>query len=398
MAKKVEDKEKETEPTKAGKAIPVNNYDKVKGVMNKLNTHYKNPNLIKTGDKIPPIYKVPFGEPILDYVSDGGIPIGRITEFLGDNHSGKTRNALKAMGKFQRYCFNCHTAESLHATWYTDPNDENAIPQLMECHCDNCNNPRTNIQVMVDAEGTTDPDFLELLGVDTQGIIYSRPAMPSQAIGIIETFLAMPDIGLILLDSIGGMGSDKEVVTAIEDEKMNQNALFFNKALRKWQMAFNANTNEFGTESGTSLIVVNQSYTTLDFFAKEVATGGRGLRHGKGLSLKSRIKEKAKLPNSNKILGVHIDYVNEKNKTGMPYRRKDYYLNLDPANTDLGYCQTDVNLQYMELALEQGLIEQRGAWFYFGDDGKWNGREKLMADFPQGAIDMVKKTLYGERR
>ena len=87
----------------------------------------------------------------------------------------------------------------------------------------------------------------------------------------------MPEIGLILFDSVGSMGSDKEVDTAIEDDKMNQNALFMNKAIRKWQMALNSNTNETGLENGTTLIVVNQSYQTLSIYSTEVAQGGSGL-------------------------------------------------------------------------------------------------------------------------
>ena len=72
--------------------------------------------IIRTGEDIPVIHKVPFDEPALDYVSDGGIPIGRIIEFLGDTHSGKTRNALRSMSRFQKYCFNCNTPKALIVT------------------------------------------------------------------------------------------------------------------------------------------------------------------------------------------------------------------------------------------------------------------------------------------
>lgn len=380
-----------TKSTKVVEKTP-NPFANVSSVIQDLNKHYGK-KIIRTGEDIPKIYKVPFNEPSLDWVSDGGIPIGRITEFLGDTHSGKTRNALRAMSRFQKYCFNCMTPNALDVIWELD---DEGTPSVSSCSCKNCTDPRPLIQVMVDIEGTTDPEFMRNFGIQVDGVIYVRPDLPSQAVGIVDTFLRMPNVGLILLDSIGSMGSDKEVETAIEDDKMNQNALFFNKAIRKWQMALNSNTNETGKENGTSMIIINQSYMTLSIFSTEVAQGGRGLRHGKAMSLKTRIKEKNKEPKSNKVLGVHIDYRNEKNKTGIPYRRKEYYLNLDPDHIDTKYCHTNTVLQYIELGLEMGIIEQRGGWFYFGQN-KWQGKANLIDAFDEDIKAEVDKKLYPEK-
>lgn len=369
--------------------VSTSNFDRVSSVIADLNKHYGK-KLIKTGDDIPKIKKVPFGEPALDYVSDGGIPIGRMTEFLGQEHSGKTRNALRVMSKFQKYCFSCDTPDAISAVWELDKNNS---PSLKSCSCSNCEDPKTNIQVLIDIEGTTDPLFMENFGIDVNGVIYVRPDMPSQAIGIVDTFLREPQIGLILLDSIGSMGADKEIENAIEDNKMNQNALFFNQAIRKWQMAFNSNTNETGKENGTTMIVINQSYVTLSIFSTEVAQGGRGLRHGKAMSLKTRIKERNKDEKTKKVFGVHVEYKNEKNKTGIPYRVKEYYLNLDPLDVSVPYCQTNLILQYIELAIDMGVVQQRGGWFEF-DGRKWQGKGALLDDFDDSIKEAVDKIIY----
>lgn len=372
------------------KAVTQEAFSNVSSIMKDLNKHYGK-TVIKSGADMIPIRKVPMREPVLDYVADGGIPIGRFTEFLGKEHSGKTRNALKAMGQFQEYCFNCHTPNALDVKW--KPLKEGETPEVMSCTCSNCDNPTTKIQAMIDIEGTTDPAFMKLFGINTDGIIYSRPDMPSQAVGITDALLRMPDIGLILLDSVGSMGSDKEVTTAIEDNKMNQNALFLNQAMRKWQAALNSNTNETGKENGTTMVVVNQSYVTLSIFSTEVAQGGRGLRHGKGLSLQSNIKERNYDTKTKQTYGVHIDYQNKKNKTGIPYRRKGYYLNLDPSHSEIGYCQTNVILQYIELALEFGIIRQAGGWFYYGQD-KWQGKASLIDAFDDAMKKDVDAIIY----
>lgn len=369
------------------KAISQVGFDRVGQLANTLNKHYGK-NLIKTGDNIPYIHKVPFEEPMLDYVSDGGIPIARFTEFLGQEHSGKTRNALKAMGRFQKYCFGCHSAGTLTAVWELI----NGAPVLKSCKCSNCKHPKTNIQVFVDIEGTTDPVFMQYFGIDILGIYYVRTDLPSQAIGIVDTFLREPMIGLIVVDSVGSMGSDKEVETAIEDDKMNQNALFLNKGVRKWQAALNSNTNETGMENGTTMIVINQSYMTLSMYSTEVAQGGRGLRHGKGMSLKTKIIELNKDDKYN-VFGAHIRIENIKNKTGIPYRREDYYLNLNPEDAEMAYVATNVTLQYIEIALKLKLIQQSGGWYKYNGQS-YQGKDKLIASFDDAMKKEVDKVLY----
>lgn len=385
-------KKKITEEVKdeASKQVVVsnNNFSKLRALTGDLNKRYGR-DVIKMGDKIPPIRKVPFNEPALDYVYDGGIALGRFIESLGKEHSGKTRNALKIMGNFQKFCFGCMTPNSLEVEWEV----KDDTPMVKSCKCNNCKNPETRVMIFADLEGTTDPAHMERLGVDVNGVMYFRVDMPSQAVDIIDTYLREPSVGLIVLDSVGAMGSDSEVEKSMEDIKMNQNAMFLNRAMRKWQMSLNSNTNSTGKENGTTLIVINQSYQTLDLYSKEVAQGGRGLRHGKAQSVKTDIIAKNVDKKTNTTLGVHIRVTNEKNKTGMPYRRLEYYLNLDP-NDPIGYCQTNLSMQYAELAILLGVVEQRGAWFYFGDTGKWQGKADFVENMSEDIVKEVNRIIY----
>lgn len=385
---------KKVEAEKAEEVVAIlsnNNFDKINALTKTLNKHYGK-KLVRAGNDIPLIYKVPYKEPALDYVTDGGVAIGRFFEGLGVEHTGKTRNALKALSEFQKYCFSCHTAGAITAKWKIGKADE-AV--LESCKCSNCDNPETKISVFVDVEGTTDPKFMSYLGVDVHGVIYIRIDLPSQAVDIVDAYLRQPNVGIIVLDSVGSMGSDGEVEKAMVDIKMNQNALFLNRATRKWQMALNSNTNETGLENGTTLYVINQSYQTLDLHSRDVAQGGRGLRHGKGQSVKLQLVTKNTDPKTFETKGVHLRAVNEKNKTGMPYRRMEYYLNLDEKNPDLAYCQTNVPMQYVDLAIMYGLLEQRGGWFYLGDE-KWQGKANIVGSLPQSIMDAVDNLLYNQ--
>ena len=373
------------------KAVPVaNNFDKIQGLTNDLNKKYGR-KVVRSGDDIPKIHKVPFREPAIDYVYDGGWAIGRFIESLGLEHSGKTRNALRALRQFQRYCFGCMTDNVLTAVWETD--NKTGAQVLKSCSCKNCKEPETRVMLFVDLEGTTDPKFMSYFGIDVNGVKYVRVDMPSQAVDIVDAYLREPQIGLIILDSVGAMGSDAEVEKSMEDIKMNQNALFLNRATRKWQMALNSNTNATGKENGATLCVINQSYQTLDLISREVAQGGRGLRHGKAQSAKTSIITKHIDPATKVVKGVHVRIVNDKNKTGIPYRKMEYYLNLEKNNPDIGYCQTNINMQYVELAIMLEIIEQRGAWFFYGTD-KWNGKQNVVDNLSQEVKDAVDEILY----
>lgn len=378
------------------KAPALPSFAGLKDLVGQLNKHYK-ADVIRQGSDIPKVYKIPFDEPILDYVSDGGIPIGRLTEAIGIEHSGKTLNALKSMRSFQRYCFNCHTPDSLKAVWKHEEEktaEERGFPALKSISCSCCDKPKTNVQAFIDYEGTSDPKFIKRMGVDVNGIIYTRPDLPSTAVDTVDIFLRNPLVGLIVFDSVGALGSDKEVGNAIVDDKMNQNALFLNKATRKWQNSLNMN-NQVDVNSATTMIVINQSYSSIGHFVTEVAQGGRGLRHGKGMSLKTSIIEKVyKNQERTDVLGVHIRIENTKNKTGIPYRRGEYYLNLDESDP-IGYCESDKALQLMDIGIRIGVLEQRGAWIYFGED-KWNGKTKFLEDFREDwdVQQVIKKAVY----
>jgi protein RecA len=349
-----------------------NNFDKIKVLTQSLNKHYGS-DFIKTGDNIPKIYKVRSGEPALDFITDGGAPVSRVFEALGQEHTGKTRNGLIWMGKWQKYCFNCHKDEALTTEWQI----VNDFPTPVSCSCAYCDKPKTCVQVMVDIEGTTDPKFMHLFGIDVNGILYFRPDLFSKAVDIVDAFLRVPGIGFIMVDSVASIGAnDKEVVNKMEDNKMNQNALAMNQTMRKWQAGLNTNTNN-DPESPTTIYIVNQSYSSIGIFVQEIAQGGRGLRHGKGISIKTRIEEKAKEgeKDDKKIVGVHIVAENMKNKTGIPYRKISYYIDLKPGEA---YCQTDKHLQILDLAIMFDIVHEKGSWYSYEGTNIGQGKTQVL--------------------
>ena len=46
--------------------------------------------------------RIPFTSPRMNYCTFGGIPVGKITEFYGEEHGGKTTSALDVVANYQR--------------------------------------------------------------------------------------------------------------------------------------------------------------------------------------------------------------------------------------------------------------------------------------------------------
>ena len=46
--------------------------------------------------------RISFTSPMMNYCTFGGIPIGRITEFYGEEHGGKTTTALDIVANYQQ--------------------------------------------------------------------------------------------------------------------------------------------------------------------------------------------------------------------------------------------------------------------------------------------------------
>ena len=110
------------------------------------------------------------------------------------------------------------------------------------------------------------------------------------------------------------------------------------------------------------------------------------------MSMKTSIITKMK--EKDEVLGVHIRIVNEKNKSGVPYRRAEYVLMLDPAQPEL-YCTTNTIIQYIEVGLALGVIKQSGAWFSWGTY-RWQGKAKIVDDFDgaTGLKEAIDEKLY----
>ena len=69
--------------------------------MREVNKKFKS-SVCQTGLKFDEVTRIPFSSPRLNYMTYGGIPIGRIIEFAGEEGGGKTTTALDLVAHAQK--------------------------------------------------------------------------------------------------------------------------------------------------------------------------------------------------------------------------------------------------------------------------------------------------------
>lgn len=84
--------------------------------------------------------------------------------------------------------------------------------------------------------------------------------------------------------------------------------------------------------------------------------------------------------NDKEIVGQVVKYKISKNKTFQRMRTGefDFYFS-DPNSANVPFAYNDNVKEIIMLALKKGVIIRKGAWYYIGDDNKYNGTEQLVS-------------------
>jgi len=137
--------------------------------------------------------KIPFPSPRFNYCTYGGIPVGKVIEFFGAEHGGKTTSALGYVSAFQ--------------------NIENTKAQQEE-------NYQERSVLYCDIENTLDCEWAEKLGVNTDKMYLVQPKSQSaeDIFNLITAAIETGEIGLVIIDSIAAMCSQDEMDKGYEEK------------------------------------------------------------------------------------------------------------------------------------------------------------------------------------
>lgn len=306
----------------------------VKDIAKKLNKDFNNENLAILADTVPNYERIPLGSLGADFPLYGGLPLGRIIGFSGQEHSGKSLMSAVALAAYQK-----------------------RFPDKMS--------------VYVDAEHALDKQFTALMtGVDFKKVFYVNPeSMSAEDITqMILDFQSSDDIGMIILDSIPAMQSAINLDTDMgKDNGMRGSiAKTLHRFLGEMADLVSAKNNIFliinqvrKSTTFTGAIIYNEPGGDAPKYYRSV-----GIRCGKRTFIKG---DKADCSDGEGADGFRINFVVTKNKTasvrrGGGFVSFNYETGIDPIRDLLEialkfeYIKRPTKQKYSLVDLENGEV------------------------------------------
>ena len=307
----------------------------IEDVMKDLNKEFKS-ELVHKGIAQYDYERIPFTSPRLNYMTFGGIPKGKLIEFYGPEHGGKTTTALDIIANFQ-----------------------NAEKQMMITHPSYV--PKKVFYA--DLENTLDAVWATKLGVDVDDMYIFNPTNQG-AETIFEALLKVidtGDIGLIVIDSLGVMVSNQALDKSVEEKTYGGISQGLTNFSKKAEMLCHKHM--------CTLIGINQLRADLNSqFGGTTTTGGLAWRHNVACRLEFRMGKYIDANGNDLTRGCEnpagniVQVSMTKNKTCPPTRRTGYYT--------LNYLYgIDYLKDLVDVAMKDDyrLIEKSGSWFVIID-------------------------------
>lgn len=288
-------------------------------VLKQVNKELKS-EVCKVGLDFPEVTRIPFSSPRLNYMTYGGIPIGRLIEFAGEEGGGKTTTALDIV-----------------------KNAQQMFPDKKVLY--------------IDIERTLDCEWAQKLGVDTDSLILFSPD-GQDAEQIFETCLNIINTGEIsvaVVDSLAAMVSEQAYNKTISEKTYGG----ISSALTQ----FSKKAIPICARTKCVLIGINQMRDDMNStYGGAVTTGGRAWRHNCSVRMEFR----------------KSDYIDERgtslsrgceNPAGhlvkvLLLKSKVCRLDRKLGTYTLKYLSgIDYISDIIELALKYNIIQASGAWY-----------------------------------
>ena len=284
-----------------------------------VNKKYKT-EIIRKASDLKSIEFIPYSSPQMNYLTRGGVPVGRMVELVGLPQSGKTTTALDIIANFQKK--------------YTDK------------YC-----------VYLDAENTIDKEWGETLGVDWDKVILIQPESEygEELLDMLLDYIRSSKVGMVILDSVPFI-----IPKAVQEKGLDEKSYGGNSALMK---AFCDKAVPLCKKHECTFILINQLRENIGNPYKPFKIPcGTAIAHAcsqilwftKGSLLDDKYKEVS--GSYSNPIGNLVSVKMEKNKVTKNDRRLGTYTLNYSSGVD-GLKDT------LDMGLVLGIIVQSGAWF-----------------------------------
>ena len=264
---------------------------------------------------------IPTGSLSLDIaLGVGGLPRGRVVEIYGPESSGKTTVCQHVIAEAQK---------------------------------------RGGVCAFVDMEHALDPVYAERCGVNINELYVSQPDTGEQALEIAEALIRSGTMDIVVVDSVAALVPRAEIEGEMGDAHVGLQARLMSQALRKLSGAIK--------QTNTIVIFTNQLRSKIGvmFGNPETTSGGNALKFY--ASVRLDIRRIQAIKSGSDVIGNRTRVKVKKNKVAAPFTEAEFDIMYNIGISFVG----DV----LDLGVEFGLIDKRGAYFRYGDTLLGQGRE-----------------------
>ena len=254
----------------------------------------------------------------------GGIPRGRVAEIFGPEGSGKTTLCQHIIAEAQR---------------------------------------DGGIAAFIDVEHVLDPTYAAKCGVDIEELLISQPDTAEQALEITEALVRSGAVDVVVVDSVAALVPRAEIEGEMGDQHVALQARLMSQALRKLTGAIK--------RSKTAVIFTNQLRMKVGvlFGNPETTPGGRALKFYSSVRLDIRRVQSIK--SGNEVTGNRTKVWVKKNKVAPPFKTAEFDIMFNEGISRAG--------DLIDVAVDMGLVDKKGAYFSYGDVRLGQGRENAKA-------------------
>jgi len=255
----------------------------------------------------------------------GGLPIGRIIEIFGPESSGKTTLCLSIIAEAQK---------------------------------------NGGLAAFIDVEHALDPKYARVVGVKLDDLLVSQPDSGDDALTIAETLIRSGAINVIVIDSVAALITKQELDGQMGDATVGSQARLMSQAMRRLTAVI--------SKTKCVCIFTNQIREKIGvmFGNPETTPGGRALKFFSSIRIDIRRIGQIKDP-AGKVIGNRTKIKVVKNKVAPPFTECEFDIMYTEGISKTG--------SLLDLALEQKVLEKKGAWIAYEGNLIGQGREAAKA-------------------